>query len=165
MTECEGKKTEEAVKNAKTDQERMELAMQYSQQVNQKMMNGGGPESMLPKLVINVPDVTVDPNSGGILLGNVKYDEIVINMHSRLEDMHGKTIMALKPEFAGGNNLFVSTSNARSASYNYGTLTFSDNTSLSDLFNPYLLKTDGKVFLAYNYSPKKNAIMQCKIPW
>jgi hypothetical protein len=75
-------------------------------------------------------------------------------------------VLKVKPEFAGANNLFVSSSNAIYAYYNYGTLTLSDNTTLTDLFDPYLMKADGKVYLAYMYySPKKNAIMQCKIPW
>jgi hypothetical protein len=34
------------------------------------------------------------------------------------------------------------------------------------LFNPHLIKTGSQVYLAYTYySPKKNAMMQCKIPW
>jgi len=33
---------EEAIKNAKTDQEKMDLSMKYSQQMMQKMQQGGG---------------------------------------------------------------------------------------------------------------------------
>ncbi len=45
VTEMDGKAMDEAMKNAKTDQERMQLAMKYSQQMQQKMMAGGGPSS------------------------------------------------------------------------------------------------------------------------
>jgi hypothetical protein len=118
----------------------------------------------MPKLVTNISNTSYDPQSGGTFTGEMKYDDILINMYDKVVDMQGNTILTLKPEFAGGNNLFVSSSNERYAYYNYGTLTFNDKTSLAGLFNPHLMKADGKVYLAYMYySPKKNAIMQCKI--
>jgi hypothetical protein len=164
LTEDDGKKLEEAIKNAKNDQERMDLGIQYSQMVQQKMMNGGGAASIMPKLVTNISNTSYDPQSGGTFTGEMKYDDILINMYDKVVDMQGNTILTLKPEFAGGNNLFVSSPNERYAYYNYGTLTFNDKTSLAGLFNPHLMKADGKVYLAYMYySPKKNAIMQCKI--
>jgi hypothetical protein len=142
----------------------MDLGIQYSQMVQQKMMNGGGAASIMPKLVTNISNTSYDPQRGGTFTGEMKYDDILINMYDKVVDMQGNTILTLKPEFAGGNNLFVSSSNERYAYYNYGTLTFNDKTSLAGLFNPHLMKTDGKVYLAYMYySPKKNAIMQCKI--
>lgn len=52
----ENKKMEEAMKNAKTQEEQMKLSMQYSQQVQKKMMAGGGAEGILPKLVSNVKE-------------------------------------------------------------------------------------------------------------
>ena len=69
-------------------------------------------------------------------------------------------------KLSGLKDLFVNSNNTKYAFYNSGTLTFSDNTTMTDLFNPYLVKADGKVYLSYMYySPKNNAIMQHKIPF
>ena len=77
-----------------------------------------------------------------------------------------KVLFTLKQEAIGAKNLFVNSNNTKYAYYNSGTLTFSDNTTMTDLFNPYLAKTDGKIYLNYMYySPKNNAIMQHKIPF
>ena len=166
MTEDEGKKMEAAIKNAKTDQERMDLSMQYAQQMQQKMMQGGGPSSLAPKLVTNIPNATFDPmqSVGGMLNGKVKYDDIVMVAYDKIIDMQGKTILTLKQDAIGSEYLFVSSSGTKYAWYKYGTLSFSDNTTMAELFNPHLLKADGKTSLAYMYySPKRNAIMQCKV--
>ena len=58
-------------------------------------------------------------------------------------------VLKIKPEAAGANDFFVNTSNTMYAYYKSGTLTFSDNKTMTDLFNPYLAKKDGKVFLTY----------------
>ena len=77
-----------------------------------------------------------------------------------------KVVLTLKSESIGAKDLFVNTTNTKYAFYNSGTLTFSDNTTLTDLFNPHLVKVDGKVYISYMYySPKRNAIMQHKIPF
>jgi hypothetical protein len=83
-----------------------------------------------------------------------------------VNDLSGKTLLKLKLDDASANNLFVNTSNTKYATYNYGTLKISDGTTYTDLFNPHLMKAGAQVYLAYMYySPKKNSIMQCKIPW
>jgi hypothetical protein len=164
-TEDQGKKMEEAIKNAKTDQERMELAMKYSQEMQQKMMAGGGPTSILPKFITNVAGATYDPATGGFFNGNMKYDDILVTMQDgSITDLKGNKVVTIKPEHAVSDKLFVNTTNTKYAVEGYGTLTFSDNTTLSDLFNTRLIKVDGKVYVAYMYySPKRNAIMQCKM--
>ena len=64
------------------------------------------------------------------------------------------------------DKMFVNSSNILYATYNYGTMTFSDNKLLAEVFNPYVIKTDGKVYLTYMYySPGKDAIMQCAVPF
>ena len=166
MTESQGKNMEEAMENAKNDQERMELAMQMAQQMQENMMKGGDPTSTSPKFVSNIPNATFDPMKSGLatLNGNVKYDEIVTMENGKVIDLQGKTLMTIKPELAYAENLFINSSNTKYATYQYGTLTFSDNKTLSELFNLRTVKVDGKIYLAYMYfSPKKNAIMQCKI--
>lgn len=163
-----GKKMDAAVKNAKTDQEKMDLAMQYAQEMQNKMMQGGGPANMQAKFVSNIPDANYDPIKavGSSLNGNMKYDDILMLAYDKILDLKGNTILSIKPEAFGAEQLFVNTANTKYAWYSYGTLTFSDNTTLSDLFTPRLVKADGQVFLVYMYySPKKNSIMQCKIPF
>jgi hypothetical protein len=164
VTENEGKKMDEAIKNAKTDQERMELAMKYTQQIQQKMTAGGGPDAMATKLVTNIPNATYNPMTGGTINGKMKYDDILISAYDKVLDLQGKTIQTIKNEHMGGD-IFVSSDNSKYAVNQYGTLVFSNNnTQLADMFNPYLIKVGGTVYLTYMYySPKKNSIMQCKI--
>jgi hypothetical protein len=168
MSESDAKKMEEAAKNAKTDQERMDLSMQYAQQMQDKMMQGGGPESMQPKFVSNIPNANYDPikTVSTFMKGDMKYDDILMIGYNKILDLQGNTIFSIKPEAFGAEKVFVNTDNTKYAYYNYGTLTFSDNTTMSELFSLRMVKVDGKFYLAYMYySPKKNAIMQCKIPF
>jgi hypothetical protein len=166
VTEDQGKKMEEAMKNAKTDQERMDIAMQMGQQMQNQMMKGGA-ESLQPKMVSNVTGATYDMVTwmGGRLNSKVKLDDILVVAPDRILDLKGNTVMKLTQD----NNyadMFVNSTNTKSASYKSGTLTFSDNKIFSEVFNPYLIKTDGKVYLTYMYySPGKDAIMQCTIPF
>jgi hypothetical protein len=167
MTEDQGKKMEEAMNNAKSDDERMQLAMEYAQQMQQNItQSGGGPESMQPKLVTNIPNTKYDflKAGGGQLNGNIKYDDILIFSYDKIIDLQMKVIFTLKSEAIGAKDLFVNANNTKLAYYNSGTLNFSDNTTMTELFNPFLSKTDGKIYLNYMYySPKHNAIMQHKI--
>lgn len=167
VNEDDSKKMEEAMKNAKTDQEKMDLSMQYAQEMQQKMMQGGGPTSILPKLVTNMPDVTYDQvkTPGATFNGTMKYDDILLVTYNKIMDIQGNVLFNLNNQEALGNkDFFVNTANTKYAYYNFGTLTFSDKTTFSELFNPRLIKVNGQVYLAYMYySPKKNAIMQCKI--
>ena len=168
VSEAEGKKMDDAIKNAKTEQEKRDLAMQYSQQMMKKMQEGGGPMSTMPKLVTNIPGVTYDPlkSVGGTLNNNIKYDDILFKTYDKVIDLSNKILLNLKPDAQNIENLFVNTDNTRYAYYNYGTLTFNDGTTMAELFNPHLIKSDGQIYLAYMYySPKKNSVMQCKIPF
>jgi hypothetical protein len=168
VNEMDGKAMDEAIKNAKTDQERMQLAMKYSQQMQQKMMSGGGPGAMTPKLVSNIPDATFNLSSqfGASPNGKMKFDDILLVAYDKIYNLQGKQVIALKNQHIGSETIFVNTSNTAYVTYNYGTLMFSNGISLTDLFNPHLIKTAGQVYLAYMYySPKRNALMQCKIPF
>ena len=166
-TADDGKKMEEAMKNAKTDQEKMDLAMKFSQQMQQKMIQGGGAQGMLPKLVTNIPNAAVNPSTTqGNLNNSIKYDEILLNSYNKVVDLQGEILITLKPEFIGAQSLFVNASNTKYAIYNYGNLVFSDDKTMSELFNPHLVKAGENIYLAYMYySPKRNAIMQCRIPF
>jgi hypothetical protein len=166
MSEADGKKMEEAIKNAKTDQEKMNLSMQYSQQMMQKMQQGGGATSILPKLICNTGDVPLDPTKShiGTLNNSIKFDEIFMVVSNEIIDLKGNVVLTLSPEASGSKDLFVNTPNTKYAYYNYGTLTFSDGTSMSNMFNLRWVKVNGQVSLAYMYySPKRNAIMQCRM--
>jgi len=166
MTDDQGEKMEEAMNNAKSDQERMEIGMKYAQMMSEKMQEGGGIESTQVKLVSNIPNTSYDviKSGGASLNGNIKFDDILLTTGERLIDLHGNTVLNLTSEAYGAKDLFVNSDNTRYVYYKFGKLTFSDNTSLTDLFNPHLVKPDGKVYLSYMYySPKKNALMQHKI--
>ena len=167
-SEADSKKMEEAMKNAKTDQERMDLAMKYSQQVSKQMMEGGGPTSLLPKLVTNVPGAKYDQMEwmGGRLNGSVKFDEIVVVSSQKVIDLQGKTLLTFNDYADLSTPLFLSSSNTKYAKYSFGSLVFNDNTTLPDLFNPNMISLNGKTFLTYMYySPSRNAIVQCQIPF
>ncbi len=167
VTEDEGEAMDKAMKNAKTDQEKMDLAMKYSAQMQQKIIQGGGPNSMVPKLVTNVEGITFDwtKNMGANPNGLMKYDEILFTQGSDIKDLKGNKIHTVTAD-QGGADFFISSDNSKVAWYTYGTLNFSDKTSLNELFNPHLTKVEGKIFLAYMYySPKKNAILKCRIPF
>jgi hypothetical protein len=166
MTEDEGKNMEKAMNNAKNDQERMDLAMQMAQAMQENMGNGG-PESIMSKLISSIPDVTYDamkmPNS--TLNNEIKFDDIVLTSYpNKIYDLHGNLLFTVKQSRGEAQKTFLSSDNKKYATYTFGTLSFSDNTQLSDLFNPALVSADGKVWLSYMYySPKHNAIMRHKV--
>ena len=168
ITEDQGKKMEEAMKNAKTDQERMDIAMKMSQQVSGQMMKAVDASSLQPKLISNVTGANYDAMiwRGGKLNSKVKYDDIVVFAYDKIIDLQGNTLVSLSQNSYNSKDLFLNSSGTKYAYYKYGTITFSDNTSISELFNLHLAKTDGKVYLTYMYySPGKNAIMQASIPF
>jgi hypothetical protein len=164
-TEDEGRKMDEAIKNAKTDQERMQLAMKYSQMLQQKMMQGGGANSILPKFITNVEGATYDPMVGGTFNSDMKYNDILVKGIYGITDLKGNKVIEIKPEHSNADKIFINSANNRYAVCTYGALIFNDNKTYDKIFNTHLRKgTDGKIYLAYMYySPKRNAIMQCKI--
>jgi hypothetical protein len=166
VNDAQGKKMDEAIKNAKTEQEKMDLAIQYSQQIQQKMMQAG-PTSTTPKLVTNIPDATFNPLMGGTMSASMKYDDILVNKFDKVTDFQDRTVIPIDKESLGADQIFINSDNSKYAVYKYGTLTFSNNkNTLSEMFTPGLIKENGQVYIAYMYySPKKNAIMQCKIPF
>ena len=168
ITQDQSKKMEAEIAKAKNDQERLEISMKYSQQMMNVMMQQGGTESLQAKLVSNVPGATYDAMKwmGGRLNSKVKFDDIVVLASDKIIDLKGNTLISLSQNSYNYKDLFLNSSGTKYATYQYGTLTFSDNTTLSDLFNPHVTKTDGKVYLKYMYySPGKNAIMQAAIPF
>jgi hypothetical protein len=167
VTAAEGEAMEKAMNNAKTEQEKMELSMKLAQEMQNKMMSGGGPSAMTPKIVSNASEGSPDflTIAGGYLNANIKYDDIMVVVQNRIVDLQGKTVFTF-PAGTVPADFFLNADNSKSATYSYGTLTITDGRKLSELFNPQLMKVDGKILLAYMYySPKKNAIVQCKIPF
>jgi hypothetical protein len=165
VTEDKSKKMEAAMKKAKTDEEKMNLSIQFAQEM-QADMGSSKQESFLPTFITNMPGVTFDPMKtiGGQFSGYFKYDDILLFSYDKIMDLKGKTLFPFDPGTITVDNVFINTDNSRYAIYSYGTLTFSDKSTLAEVFNPHWIKTDGKVYLAYMYySPKRNAIMQCKI--
>lgn len=166
VTEDEGEKMDKAIKNAKTEAEKMELAMQYSQQMSQKMMAAGGAQGISPKLVSNIESATYNPMMAGPFNSKMKFDDLVYTKMADVMDLRGKKLISVKQQDIGNEKIFINSANTVYASYADGSLAMSDGKTLSDLFNPHLIKADGKVWMAYMYySPSKNSIMQCKIPF
>ncbi|MGD0583562.1 MAG: hypothetical protein ABR974_11555 [Bacteroidales bacterium] len=170
MTEEEGKKLEERSKNATTDEEKMQIAMEYSQQMQKRMMDGGGPNSTMPRVISNMPVGSGDNNTlaamASIFYTNLKYDDILMSTAGKVTDLQGKVVLDLTTARCSAENLFIKSDNSGYVCYASGTLSFSDGKKMTDLFNPYLIKLNNVIYLAYfYYSPKHNAIMQCKIPY
>jgi hypothetical protein len=166
MTEDQGSKMEQAMKNSKSDQERMELAMKMSQQMQERMMAGGGTMDVAPKLVSNIPGAKSDMIMGNNLSGTVKFDDIVGIGYDKISDLTGKTLITFDPQkiYASKNEFWLNSDNSKVASYNYGRLTISDGTEFTEVFCPYVMKADDKIYLTYMYfSPANNAIMQCRL--
>ncbi|MBA4321488.1 MAG: hypothetical protein C0408_01590 [Odoribacter sp.] len=167
VSENNAKKMDAAYKNAKTDEEKMNLAMQFAQEMQANIGNAD-PESFLPRFITNIPGATYDPmkNAGGQFSGSFKYDDILVYTYNKIMDLKGNSILSIDQEIFGKDDFFISSDNSNYASYSYGTITFKNKSTLPEVFNPHWLKADGKVYLAYMYySPKRNAIMQCKIPF
>jgi hypothetical protein len=169
MTEDESKKFEEELKNAKTQEEQIEITKKLAQQMQDRTIAGGTVETTGgPQLVTNISDAHYDliQAQGGTLSPDIKYDDILIRSSYKIIDLHGKTLFNLEPETSSATAIFINSDNTKLASFKYGTLTFADKTSSSGMFNPYLTRVNGQVYLAYlYYSPKRNAIMQNKIPF
>jgi hypothetical protein len=168
ISNADAKKMEKEIDNAKTDQEKLDIQMKYNQQMMNNMMEGGGPNSTLPKLVTNVEGATYDvlKSQGGILNSDIKYDDILFKSYDKVVDLSNNVLFDLKQDAQNSASLFINTTNSLYAWYNSGTLSFSDSKVMSDLFNPHLVKVNTLVNLAYMYySPKSSAIMQCKIPF
>lgn len=168
VTEDKAKKMEEAMKNAKTDEEKMKLSMEFAQEMQSQMMKNGGANSIQPKFITNIPGAVYDPlkSPGATFNGNLKYDDILLASYDKIMDLNGNLIMSITPGSINPDEFYISSDNSNFASYAYGTITFKNKSTLPDVFNPHWIKADGKLYLAYMYySPKRNSIMQCKIPF
>ena len=160
-TEAQADEMEKAMQNAKSDQERMELAMKWSEQITSV-----DPMSALPRMISNIQGATYNPQeAGGAIRGDIKYDDILVLKYQDVINLQGKTVLTLKSDAVGNDKkLFINTPNTKYAYYKYGTLILSDNVQLSNLFNPVLQNEGGKDYISYMYySPKKNSIMQWKV--
>lgn len=167
MSEAQGKILEEKSKNAKTQEEQMQLAMEMSQQMQQTMMANGGTMDITPKLVTNIPGAQTDMVVPGSFSAKVKFDEIVLTGYDKISDLTGKTLITLDPaKVRSFNGLWLSSDNSRLATFSDGTLSIGDDKVYTEVFCPYVAKFDGKVNLTYMYfSPENNAIMQCRLPF
>jgi len=164
----EGKKMEAAIENARTEAEKMQLAMQYAQLMQERIIAGGGAESMFPRLVTNIPGAEISNATPitSILRADMKYNDILLVSGSGVSDLTGKSLLTIDYTALNASKTFISSDNRLYATYNYGTLTISDGRNIQELFNPHLMSVNGKIFLAYMYfSPKRNAIMRCTLPF
>ena len=124
-------------------------------------------EGEMPKLFTNIPNATFDivNTLNAPMSGNIKYDEILIMTEDKILNFQGKTVLNIKPDRLY-YNVFIGSANNKFAYYDPETIELFDKTTLTEIFNPHLLKSGNTVYLAYMYySPKRKAIMQCKIPF
>ncbi len=167
VTESQGKSMDERMKNAKTDEEKMALAMEMAQQMQDNIMQSGA-TGFNPEFVSNIPGASLDfmTTMGGVLNSKVKYDDILLVYPNKITNLNGKTLFTFNSYEGAEGDVFINSNSTGYAVYNYGNMKFSDGKSMSDLFSPYITKEGGQYYLAYMYySPKKNAIMLCKIPF
>ena len=156
------------MEKATTDKERQELQEENLRLVQEELSSGDDPMKYV-KVISNIPGVKYNPESSDLVDTETKFDEIVesvfdTNGQLTISTLSGRKLISVKPDLAGSGQIFVNSANTRYAVYEYGKLTFSDGTSKSELFNPYLTRVNGKIFLAYlYYSPAKNSILQCRI--
>jgi hypothetical protein len=169
LTSDEGAKLEEEMKNAKSDIERTQIAMRISKLMEEQLNSTGNfLGATVPKVISNVPNVTKDSLTilGSEFNSSMKYDDILLVSSNTIMDLSGKTLLTFDSSNCSPESMFVFSDNSKYACYKYGTLTFSDGSTLSELFSPHLVKHDGKVSLAYMYySPKRKSIMQSEIPF
>ncbi len=155
------------IENAKTDQEKMQIAMQYQSQIieeTQKMSR----IDVLPKLVTNVEGALMQVPSGSVLSSTVKYDGIVWVGMDKISDLAGNILFTwdvYQTQVENGN-IWLSSDNKRYAVYSDGLLVINGTRKLNQLFSPFRSKSGTGEFLNYLYfSPVNNAIMQAMVPF
>lgn len=157
---------------AKTEEQRKEIELKQSELVQAELLAGDDPTASL-KMISNIPGAKFNAETPMMYFNSdSKYNDIFRiefddNGKMNYYDLTDRRILSIKQEMAVmGDQHFISSDNSKFAVYGNGTMTFSDGTTKSDLFNPYLTNIAGKLYLAYlYYSPARNSIMQCKIPF
>jgi hypothetical protein len=163
FTEKENQELEKESKNA--DNMTMEQKMALAKKVQDKMMQktmSGTPMDFQMKLISNVPNADNNPGATVMYSSSIKFDEIVCLGAGQIMDLSGKTIFTYDIQKVNPyDGMWLSSDNTRYVTYSYGLLKFSDGKVCNEVFSPYLVKEEGKVYLNYlYYSPKRNAIMQ-----
>ncbi len=162
-------KINQKINNAATEQEKNELQAQHMILVQEEIASGGDVLNN-NKMVSNIPGAVFKPESLPFFNADAKFDEIVRagydeNNQFALFSLSDKKLISINNDhLILGQEIFIKSNNSGYAIYGNGTLTFSDGTFKSEIFNPYLTKAEGRIFLTYMYySPGKNSIMQCKL--
>jgi len=155
------------MENAKTDQERMQIAMQYQQTIMDESLKISQMD-VLPKLVTNVEGAGTEVQPGAYLSSTVRYDDIVWVELNRITDLAGTSLFEWDPYKMSveGDKIWLSSDNRHYAAYSDGVLTIDGTRRLNQLFSPYRTRDANGEFLHYLYfSPVNNAIMQASIPF
>jgi hypothetical protein len=167
MSEKEGREFDKEGKNA--DNMTMEQKMAFAKKVQDQMMQkamSGNPMDFQMKVISNM-NINSSLGLTVIYSSAIKYDEIVCVGSGQIMDLSGKTIFTYDMQKVNPSDGFwLNSENTRYVTYSYGLLTFSDGKECREVFSPWLIKEDGKVYLNYLYfSPKHNAIMQISNPF
>jgi hypothetical protein len=158
-------KIEKEMNNAKTDEERMQIAMQISQKIT-AVMSEQQAISSAPQVVTNIPDVVWNPLMG-TTNNRIKFNDIVVTVMNEIKDLQGNTLFSFNNL---ENNIYekfwLSSDNKSWAGYNNGQIIFSNGKKIQEVFSPFLDLSDGNLFINYLYfSPVKEAIMKVRIPF
>jgi hypothetical protein len=158
-------KIEKEMNNAKTDEERMQIAMQISQKIT-AVMSEQQAISSAPQVVTNIPDVVWNPLMG-TTNNRIKFNDIVVTSMNEIKDLQGNTLFSFNNL---ENNIYekfwLSSDNKSWAGYNNGQIIFSNGKKIQEVFSPFLDLSDGNLFINYLYfSPVKEAIMKVRIPF
>lgn len=155
------------MENAKTDQERMQIAMAHQAIIAEKAQEISSLD-MMPRLVTNLAGAREEIPMGGELSSTVKKGEIVWVTPNAVVDMTGRKLFELAnlTSFYDIYNFWISDDNKQYASYDNGLLKFSDGRECSEVFSPFRDVVDGKPVIGFFYfSSAKNAIMSSSHPF
>ena len=155
------------MENAKSDQERMQIAMAHQAEIAKEAQEISSLD-MMPRLVTNVAGARDEIPMGGELSSTVKRGEIVWVTPNAVIDMAGRKLFekANLTSFYDIYNFWISDDNKQYASYDNGLLKFSDGRECSEVFSPFRDVVDGKPVIRFFYfSSARNAIMSSSHPF
>ncbi|HOY51777.1 MAG TPA: hypothetical protein PLX49_08415 [Prolixibacteraceae bacterium] len=155
------------MENAKTDQEKMAIAMANQEKMAEEAMKIASMD-MTPKLITNVPGALTEVPMGGELFSTIKKNTIVWVLPNAITDLAGKKLFekANLTSLYDLYNFWLSGDNKTYAWYDNGLLQFSDGRECSGVFSPFREPDGTGEILGYFYfSPKRNAILKSSHPF
>jgi hypothetical protein len=148
-----------------TQAEQIALAMELSAKMEKQITTNTDEAT---QFVTNIQGINWKKEMGQKFNNTVKNNEIcILRDDGSITDLTGKVIFSnTGNEYHDYNNFWISRDNKLQAWFDYGTLRISDGRMIENVFSPIVQTEAGVDFLSYfYYSPDKDAIMKCKIPF